>query len=520
MGHNDSGAVWGSPREVIPTQAQLELLAQFSAVDHKFFDRSVATGLAVISPSAPRISFARRVARRALRIAPGVTRPAVKARNLARRETRKLVWRFKPYRPAEASVVHGISLRVIDLNVMAPFNEVFGHVEQTHTVIVRPGARLLPGALEQFAAAIAAHPDAQLFYGDSFAPQGFRVYRPAPSTLLLSQVDWLGAAIAVPTSLFLEPSAAHSDTDVNTLIRQIALSIPEERWHLIPVPLGIASLLAEPITTNRLAAPVANPPKVSIIIPTRGTSGEVNGQPRCFVTEAVRSIVKLTTYPNYEIVVVADDPTPQGVIDELEQLLGDRLKLVRWSRPFNFSEKMNLGAAVASGELLLMLNDDIEVATPDWLNEMVALVQRDDVGMVGALLFFEDLSLQHAGHLYRGGAGHIGFGKSFRMRDPNSYFQFDREVSGVTGACALIPAKLLAEVGGFSEVFPGNYNDVDLSLKVRSLGKRIVCSGAARLYHFESKSRDATVRPDDLANIQARWARQLSSDPFWRDPAS
>ncbi len=244
----------------------------------------------------------------------------------------------------------------------------------------------------------------------------------------------------------------------------------------------------------------------------------MHGESRVFVTEAVRSIVELSSYTNYEVVVVADDPTPQSVITELETLLGERLRLVRWSAPFNFSEKMNLGAALATGDRLLMLNDDVELATPDWLNSMVGLASRDGVGAVGALLFFEDLTLQHAGHLYRGGAGHVGFGRPFTPKDPNTIYHLDREVSGVTGACLLLPAELFWRVGGFSADFPGNYNDVDLCLKIRSLGLCIVCSGSARLFHFESKSRDATVRPEDLRQLQRRWSAEMTTDPFARDP--
>jgi GT2 family glycosyltransferase len=258
---------------------------------------------------------------------------------------------------------------------------------------------------------------------------------------------------------------------------------------------------------------------VSIVIPTRGGSGVVAGRERVFVVEAVRGILERSTYSDVEFVVVADDATPQRVIDELEEIAGDRLRLVRWSSAFNFSAKMNQGALIAAGEYLLLLNDDVELVSADWIEQMLGLAQQPGVGMVGALLYFEDGSLQHAGHLYEGGAaGHIGFGAFPGQPAVLDFYDVDREVSGVTAACALIRAETFRTAGGFSQLFPGNYNDVDLCFKVRGLGLSIVCSSRAHLYHFESRTRDARVAPSELRAIHARWFDRMQVDPYWRDP--
>jgi GT2 family glycosyltransferase len=200
----------------------------------------------------------------------------------------------------------------------------------------------------------------------------------------------------------------------------------------------------------------------------------------------------------------------------LRQIAGEQLVVVPYDLPFNFSEKCNVGAARATGELLLFLNDDVQVITPDWIETLIGFCQEPDVGAVGCELLFEDGTIQHAGHVYIGGnPAHVMFG---RLPDPavnRNVLFLDREVSGVTAAAMMCPAEVFDEVGGFSAEFPSNYNDVDLSLKIRSKGYRIVVSPHARLHHFESMSRDPQLAPDELERIRARWWVELNHDPYY-----
>ena len=169
------------------------------------------------------------------------------------------------------------------------------------------------------------------------------------------------------------------------------------------------------------------------------------------VVEAIRGIVERSTYRNLEFVVVADAETPDDVVTALEELCGDRLRLVLWDAPFNFSAKMNRGAVVAGGEYLLLLNDDVEVVTDDWIETLLGLAQQDGVGIVGAQLYFEDSTVQHAGQIYTGGvAGHAAFGWTGGRDDSIKSMSTDHEVSGVTAACSLISRDLYVEVGGFT----------------------------------------------------------------------
>jgi hypothetical protein len=258
-------------------------------------------------------------------------------------------------------------------------------------------------------------------------------------------------------------------------------------------------------------------PLVSIVIPTRGSSAWIAGRDRILVVEAIRGIVDRSTYPNLEFVVVADADTPQSVIEELETLCGDRLRLSLWDAPFNFSAKMNRGAVVANGEYLLMLNDDVEVVSDDWIESMLGPAQQNGVGIVGALLYFEDSTIQHAGQVYTGGvAGHAAFGWRGGLDDPLKSLSTVHEVSGVTAACALIRRELYFEIGGFTLALPGNYNDVDFNMKIRSTGRSAVFTPWARLYHFESKTRDPKVRPTEVETLQARWMQRMLVELYSR----
>ncbi len=266
----------------------------------------------------------------------------------------------------------------------------------------------------------------------------------------------------------------------------------------------------------RLDRAMRSTPTISIVIPTRGGRGRPWGQRRVMVTEAVRSVVEQSTYTDIEFVVVHDTATPMAVLDDLTKIAGDRLRLVEWTEPFDFSAKCNLGAAVANGELLLFLNDDIEVITPDWLERLAAFLDEPDVGAVGCHLLFEDGRLQHGGHVLLNGApGHLMFGQDPKSDLNRMALWLDREVAGVTGACFMTRATTFAEVGGFGLDFPGNYNDVDLSLKIRAAGYRIVITPHAQLYHFESITRDPTVSDVELATLRDRWYRELHRDPYY-----
>jgi O-antigen biosynthesis protein len=267
--------------------------------------------------------------------------------------------------------------------------------------------------------------------------------------------------------------------------------------------------------TYRAQPAVLGEPKVSIIMPTGGARRRVWGRERVLATAAVRSVLGKSSYKNLEFVIVADRTTPMTTITEMQGLLGDRLNLVWFDGPFHFARKTNLGAAHATGEFLLLLNDDMEVISEDWLETMLGLAQDPTVGIVGSKLLLSDGRLQHAGHIYADSRpDHTFWHYPASEPGPGCMLQIDRECSGVTAACALMRADVWHKAGGLTDQLPNSYNDIDLCMKVRHLGYRILWTPHAQLYHFESMSRDSTATVAELRFIQTRWDEQLRVDPY------
>jgi GT2 family glycosyltransferase len=260
------------------------------------------------------------------------------------------------------------------------------------------------------------------------------------------------------------------------------------------------------------------PPKVSIIIPTRGDGQRVWGVHTCLVENAISSILHKSTYPNYEIVVVLDvkegsSQYPVVFPDDL------RVKIVHYALPFNFSDKCNIGVQHSTGEIVILLNDDTEVIDSDWIETLVSMLQFPDVAMVGPMLLLEDSRIQSAGHTNIPSPHNIGSGLSSNQTGKFGMFGVTRRVSGVTAACAAIHRSIYEELGGFSIDFPACFNDLDFGNKVLEAGYHIVWTPLARLFHFESLTRDPAVKPHEMAMLEKRWKRYFGREDYSRQPA-
>jgi GT2 family glycosyltransferase len=256
-------------------------------------------------------------------------------------------------------------------------------------------------------------------------------------------------------------------------------------------------------------------PLVSIVIPTCGQTREIRYQEVVLVNHCVRSIVEQSSYENYEIVVVADKTTPAATIAELKQIAGERLRLVDYDRPFSFSAKINAGAVRSEGEHLLLLNDDIEIATPNWLERMVMYSEVSEIGAVGGRLLLEDGRLQHVGVGFEGGLpGHPYHGFAGDAPGYANAVRIARNLQAVTGACLMTRRELFEEVGGLTTTFPVNYNDVDYCLKLRASGRRVVYDPDLVVYHFESSSRSSAVANWEKDLLLQRWLWLTATDPY------
>jgi GT2 family glycosyltransferase len=256
-------------------------------------------------------------------------------------------------------------------------------------------------------------------------------------------------------------------------------------------------------------------PAVSIVIPTAGQAREVRYESVVLVSHCVRSILARSTYKNYEIVCVFDSSTDRATLAELREIGGERLRLVEYDEPFNFSAKVNRGAVRSEGEQLLLINDDIEISTPDWIERMVMYAEIAEVGAVGGRLLLEDGRLQHAGILFENGGypGHIYHGFSAEFNGYSNNVLVAQNYLAVTAACMMTSRAAFEDVGGFSTTFPLNYNDMDYCLKLQASGRRIVYDPDTVLRHFESSSRSTEVEEWEKEQLLARWLPRTAVDP-------
>ncbi len=263
-------------------------------------------------------------------------------------------------------------------------------------------------------------------------------------------------------------------------------------------------------------------PKVSIIIPTKNNYE--------YIKRCLESVFEATNYPNFEVIIVdtgtTDDKT--GELYEKLQRAIDNIKIVKWQKKgdFNFSAACNFGAAGATGEYLLFLNDDIKVIDSHWLRDMLEHAQRPETGAVGCKLLFPNRTIQHAGVVlsWRDIAFHPFYGLNERLDIfSNIFINNIRNVSAVTGACLMVDKNKFEEVGGFDEKLKVTYNDVDFCLKLLEKGYRNVYTPFARLIHYESASiARITTDERDKKELQAasdemrkRWAQILKNDPYY-----
>jgi GT2 family glycosyltransferase len=274
-------------------------------------------------------------------------------------------------------------------------------------------------------------------------------------------------------------------------------------------------------TSYRVRYVIRGRPKVSIIIPTRDKTPLLK---RC-----VSSILARTEYPEFEILIVDNGSTEQAALDYLRALEEDRkIRVMSYDQPFNFSAINNFAVRSVTSDLLLFLNNDTEVVSPEWLSAMLEFAQRDDIGAVGAKLYYYDDTVQHGGVVIGLGGiadhAHRGF-----PRLSNGYLgrlNVIQNVSAVSAACMMMRRKVFEEVGGFEERLSYCYNDVDLCLKIREKGYLIVFTPYAELYHHESarggsQGREATSEGRDLvgkeqAFIKDKWRGVLAAgDPYY-----
>lgn len=299
-------------------------------------------------------------------------------------------------------------------------------------------------------------------------------------------------------------------------------------------------------TIFRIRYQILGNPKISIVIPNKDHMEDLS---RC-----VSSILEKSTYDHYEILIVENNSEEDSIWDYYSRLLGydyreaqkgtgknvcgdtdggilrsrdGRTAVVTYKGSFNYSAVNNLGARYADGEYLLLLNNDTEVITSNWMEELLMYAQREDVGAVGAKLYYPDMTIQHAGVVLGLGAHRTAGHTHYKVPKQNLGYMgrlcYAQDVSAVTGACLMVKKRLYLEVGGLDEEFAVSLNDVDFCLKLREKGLLNVFTPFAELYHYESVSRGLDDRGEkaerynwESEKFREKWKRQLEAgDPYY-----
>jgi len=260
-------------------------------------------------------------------------------------------------------------------------------------------------------------------------------------------------------------------------------------------------------------------PLVSLIIPTH------NGYE--ILKTCITSILEKTTYQNYEILIInnqVDCHQTLNFIDTIEQK-NHNIQVLKWNHPFNYSAINNYGASQANGSILGLINNDIEVITPDWLTEMVSHALRPEIGCVGSKLYYPNNKIQHAGVIL-GIGGVAGHAHKYFNKEQSGYFsrlKLTQNFSAVTAACLIVRKKVFEQVNGLDQNnLPIAFNDVDFCLRIRNAGYRNIWTPYAELYHHESISRGEENTPEKqnraMAEIQYtkyKWGSSLIKDPAY-----
>ncbi len=369
-----------------------------------------------------------------------------------------------------------------------------GDLQADYSIFIGTGGRLTPNALYDLAEAVQQE-HYPVLYGDEdhgSAP----LFKPGWSPELVNSPMYLRGLLAVRRDLL---EGIGEFRDLPELARKLAARGVKFRH----VPKMLVSFERPPGAeiAKPQARKVDGTPLASIVICSRNAK---------MLHACLGAIKRRTNYKHREIVVVEHVPGEEHLLP------GASYTRVSYSGRFDFATMNNLGVKSAKGEVIVFLNDDVQPQSDDWLEALVAQAQRPEIGAVGALLLYPNGSIQHAG-IVLGIAGYAAHPR--RGKFDGGFWPWTtvtRNVSAVTGACLAMRRKVFDELGGFDPKFPVNYNDVDLCLRARSAGYQVIVEAAARLTHFESRTRKRGVKWEEMDLLADRWGEEIAAgDPYF-----
>lgn len=415
------------------------------------------------------------------------------------------------------------------------------------------GDVLAPQSLLRLAEITCERPDLQLIYSDEdrLDEDGQRAdpwFKPEFSPELLLATNYLGPLVAIRAAALQAAGewreGADQAGDVDLALRILERGgvgrighVPEVLVHsrqanrdwrgpedvaairgYIERTGGLATIQALPNGDRRVryTLPVP-PPRVSLVIPTRDKADVLS---RC-----IESILQRSTYPTFEVVIVDNGSSEENTTRCLTRLAKDkRVTVLRLDAPFNYSLINNFAVAQCRGDIIGLVNNDVEVITPDWIEELTSWAVRPDIGCVGAKLYYPSGRIQHAGVILGlgDGADHVHKNEEGAASGYRTRLQLHANVSAVTAACLFVRKELYEAMGGLDEALQVCFNDVDFCIRVRDAGYRNVFTPYAELYHYESLSRGSDEKPEnrerfrqEIAIMRKRWGPALANDPFY-----
>ena len=419
-------------------------------------------------------------------------------------------------------------------------------IKPDYLLWIRAGDMLSIRVLYELACAINAEPSVELIYYDDDSIEGDErcrpFYKPDWSPDYLESFNYIGYSACYKTSSVI------AIIDVTRSIFDFVLRAAEICKRIVHIRKLLYHNLARSVSPGEISADekalearltrtgrsgtvvrvawatpcydllvqLADRPLVSVVIPTAGKRVDFNGHKMSLLEHCLDTIQYRSTYKNLEIIVVDNgDLEPRRI----EALHARGCQTITYTDPvFNVSKKLNLGARQARGSALLLINDDIEPLTPDWVERLLGHLEKPHVGVVGAKLLYPDMTLQHVGVAHNAGnPDHV------RRRYPRGDYGYfystcgTRNFSAVTGACMMTRHDLFTEVGGYNEELAVSYNDVDFCFKLRAKGFTAVYTGSVEIIHFESQSRVPRLEPGEGEYFSTRWASAVTMDPFYNE---
>jgi GT2 family glycosyltransferase len=429
------------------------------------------------------------------------------------------------------------------LDVCAPL---FANLD--YLLFIEPGDRIVPSALYSFASAINRDPTSELIYSDELFPTSsgapLPFHKPAWSPDYLESFDYIGHSgvfsmararrLSLPFTSVYDFTLRFTDSLGHDLVAHLDDLLFERAAPFARKMTGdddVAAILGRLERTGRngIVAPAPSgincyharvrwerAPEISVVIPTAGYTKLIAGRDIDLIVNITQQIVERSTYRTAEIVVVDNGDLNECQKNHLAKL-GCR-SVTFEEQAFNIAKKLNLGASVAKGELLLLMNDDMEIVQEDWIERLCDHMAKPDVGVVGCKLLYPDRSTQHVGVIhYHGNPDHVRRGYP---ADDAGYFNSTcgvRNYLAVTGACMLTRRALYQQLGGYALQLAVSYNDADFCLNVRAAGYRVVYTGDVALVHMESLSRVPSANLDEVRYYHERWTPKLPEDPFYNE---